>query len=220
MFDWQVAPLDPANPAATDGRVDLARRGFHYLASHMRESPTMHARYKRPRDIRAPARMTAGIHVQTSSRARKSSTRALLLMSCSKSKRTDPGPAAIVYDGPGFRSLRKAQRAGADLDVYIVSAKHGLLEHRETITPYDVRLASTLDASFVESLRRDMRKRIEWSKYGDVFTFLGPNYERAVGDVSELIEPNAQLTRAAGPIGERLHALRIWLESIQGARTA
>src|SRR5689334_8933196 len=65
----------------------------------------------------------------------------LLVMSCSKRKRTktEPLPALQRYDGPSFRVLRRylAAQPEAPPDVYILSARFGLISARQPIPHYD-----------------------------------------------------------------------------------
>lgn len=74
-----------------------------------------------------------------------SQSRYLLIISCSQRKRSDSGllPAVEWYDGVNFRVIRKAQREGywpKNLDLLILSAKHGLLKPDVLLEDYDLRM--------------------------------------------------------------------------------
>lgn len=57
-----------------------------------------------------------------------------LIISCSKRKINRPGAAINVYDGNFFRILRNRK---PPLDLFILSAKYGLIAAETQIEPYD-----------------------------------------------------------------------------------
>lgn len=150
-------------------------------------------------------------------RARTASPRALLLVSCSKTKRATGGRAVEVYDGPAFRTLRKAQREGAVLDVFVVSAKYGLISGGAEIAPYDQKMPTRPDSRFVERLRRDVAALLDSTRYETILVFLGPAYEEAVGELGAHSE-GMRIQFATGPIGMRLHTLASWLRDQKPSR--
>lgn len=66
--------------------------------------------------------------------------RNIVLISCASKKQDAPAPAREIYTSPLFR--RNLAYAGSlDPDaIYVLSAKHGLVELDETIEPYDFTL--------------------------------------------------------------------------------
>ncbi|WP_373537310.1 DUF6884 domain-containing protein [Microcoleus sp.] len=71
--------------------------------------------------------------------------RHLLILACSQRKRsdTDSLPAIERYDGPTFRLLRRFLRKqpSAPLEIYILSAKFGLIPSDYPIPDYDQKMA-------------------------------------------------------------------------------
>lgn len=66
--------------------------------------------------------------------------RTIVLISCGKSKRSERCQAQHLYIGDLFqKSLAYARRIGADA-IFILSAKHGLLELTQEIAPYEITL--------------------------------------------------------------------------------
>lgn len=66
--------------------------------------------------------------------------RTIVLISCGKSKRSHRCQAQHLYTGDLFqKSLAYARRIGADA-IFILSAKHGLLELEQEIAPYEMTL--------------------------------------------------------------------------------
>lgn len=67
----------------------------------------------------------------------------IVMISCCKSKLEDgrEHPAAELYTSPLFRkSLEYARRITQDKDIYILSAKYGLLPLEARVRSYDVTL--------------------------------------------------------------------------------
>ena len=142
----------------------------------------------------------------------------LLLIGCSqrKVKTSEPLAAAELYDGPTYRCLRKMYRGGRNLenvDVLIISAKHGLLTAQQPIYDYDQHM--TLHRS--DELRPDIQDRLKHvisSKeggYDEVYINLGKNYRRTLegfdwGEVSIL--------EASGGIGQKTSQMKAWLEKL------
>ena len=70
-----------------------------------------------------------------------------ITVSCSQRKveTSEPLPALERYDGPTYRTLRKAMHEGRipkNLDVLIISAKYGLIGCQKSIDAYDERMTS------------------------------------------------------------------------------
>lgn len=74
----------------------------------------------------------------------------LIIVNCSRSKldTTTPVPAFDLYQGACVPHLREqfANNLSYRARVRILSAKHGLLQANNLITPYDLRLATRADA--------------------------------------------------------------------------
>lgn len=136
----------------------------------------------------------------------------LLILSCSATKRTDPGllPALIRYDGPSFRVLRKALRALAEEArprVAILSAEFGLIAGDTPLPWYERRMdrerAAALAPGVQQALCTLLRERPT-----ELFISLGRDYLPALGDVPA---GAWHVSYAQGGIGMRLGQLRRWL---------
>jgi hypothetical protein len=136
-------------------------------------------------------------------------TRNLAILSCSKAKRPITGRALTVYDGPAFRMVRDAP-----VDVLILSTKYGLISGAHVVRPYDLTMPAVPDAAFVESVRRELADRLAARSFDRVLILLGERYARVLGPLSEYEWGTARLTVTEGRIGERLHALRAWLDDV------
>jgi uncharacterized protein DUF6884 len=139
----------------------------------------------------------------------------LLLLGCSRRKRTDGGllPALERYDGPTFRVVRKARRHGIPLPMTLVlSAEYGLIPAQQPIPAYDRRMdlerAEELAVDVAPVLRRYLRG---FQGQDEVFVCMGKDYLSALLPV--LGEVELPLTYANGFIGRQSSLLKRWLLS-------
>jgi hypothetical protein len=82
------------------------------------------------------------------------------LVSCVKSKRSSPAPAADLYTSALFRGLREYAEANADA-WYILSAEHGLLRPDQVIAPYERTLNTMRKADRLAWAARVQRQLLE-----------------------------------------------------------
>lgn len=149
--------------------------------------------------------------------------RRLLVLSCSRRKRSDPGllPAIERYDGPPFRVLRRylRQQPADPPDVYILSAEFGLM-HGDRPIPYYDRLmtpqrARELRPVVVETLRSlSSQRRQSTESSQSVYLNLSQIYFLALSDEIAVDLGRLQPTGVAPP-GVRLTRLRDWLRGEQ-----
>jgi len=154
----------------------------------------------------------------------------LLLLACSATKRIDHRalPALFLYDGPAWRTPRawlqpEGNQAAyeakkAQLDIYAISAKYGILMAWEPIHTYD----RQMDAARAAEIRIEqigfhvLEEQIAWVRthYGGYTSTMiagGKHYQ------SILPEPLSRLrygpvSRTSGGIGVQLGQLKHWLE--------
>ncbi|MFC1975060.1 DUF6884 domain-containing protein [Chloroflexota bacterium] len=105
-----------------------------------------------------------------------------LILSCSKAKRgTEEGNRAAinVYDGPMFRILRQYK---PHLDVYILSARYGLIEAIHPILSYDLTLKDVPMREVVVDAHVQGRQIAEGCfdlmSYNCIYAVMGLNYLR------------------------------------------
>lgn len=152
----------------------------------------------------------------------------LLVMSCSERKnRFDaPRPASEVYDGPGFRVVRKyceaansregvrlfgratKARAAPGLLVMIISAEYGPIPWAHPIEYYDRQLVGcVVHPAWCLKLRNFCNI---W-KPASAFVFGGQSYKFAV-PVTSWRPPNCAVELSSGGQGFQLQQLKHWLE--------
>ena len=140
----------------------------------------------------------------------------LLIISCSQRKveTSEPLPALKRYDGPTYRTLRKAMHEGRipkNLDVLIISAKYGLIGCQKSIDAYDERMTSVQAAKHRHVSKYRLKVLLEIRHYNQVFINLGKTYRQTLdgfhwGLLSTL--------EASGGIGQKTSQMKAWLERI------
>jgi hypothetical protein len=139
----------------------------------------------------------------------------LLITACSATKRSDAGllPAIDRYNGPSFRTLRKALRELAEErrpTVLILSGKFGLIESGKPIPNYDQRMTASLAVQLRSQVRSVLTAHLERRSYDETCINLGGDYLPALPDLESYAQLG-RLTSTHGGIGERLGQLKRWL---------
>ena len=141
----------------------------------------------------------------------------LLMLGCSERKVGTCGrlPAFQRYDGPAYRVFRKFLRdcpdAGPPMNLYILSAKYGLISGDILIPDYDLRMtperAEQLKPAVQKSL--DLVLGLHW--YDEIFIAMGKVYRAALMDS---MPSDSRVVVAEGGIGEKSAALYRWLRRV------
>ena len=148
----------------------------------------------------------------------------LLIIGCSQRKiESDEYLAAIDrYDGPAYRTLRKMRDNGTEpqnVDVFILSAKHGLIPCQKPIDDYDM----CMTPKRADAMRLRVQNKLKSfmltkrGGYDQVFINLGKNYMRVLegfnwGTISTM--------EASGGIGQKTQQMKVWLERLAAAAMA
>jgi hypothetical protein len=142
--------------------------------------------------------------------------RRLLIVSCSKRKRRSSKriPAIQLYDGGALRVLKKLlreQKLPSDVDVLILSAKHGLLEPDASISSYNIRMTPALAQKQAAANVSILKAKLDDGRFQEVFLTLGAAYLDALGPIPSWQKPGVKVTVNKGRIGEQLGHLKAWL---------
>ena len=146
-----------------------------------------------------------------------SSNSRLLILSCSQKKRSNPGsiPALERYDGPAFRVMNKFIRvcsSEAQLpDIYILSAKFGLISADKPIPYYDRRMTSQLIEKLQQPTLSELKQILNRKQYQEFFISMGKDYLRVLDGYTSLTSTNLNVTVSQGSMGCKLAELRSWL---------
>lgn len=144
-----------------------------------------------------------------------SSHQSLLIMSCSQRKRTESRllPAIERYDGPTFRVLRHFLQKGPSkpLDIFIVSAKFGLIPSDQPIPNYDQRMTPFRIQELHPQIIAELKKILSSQSYQELCLCLGKDYLEALDGYDTLVTSELAITTVAGSPGKKLAELYRWL---------
>ena len=143
--------------------------------------------------------------------------RRLLILSCSRQKRIDtlPLPAIQRYDGPTFRVFRRFQRESttSETDVYILSARFGLISSSEAIPYYDQRMTEQRARELKPVVTNELNNLLLANRPQEIYVCAGKGYLNAIGLDDGRWRAHTQLKIATGSMGRRLSELRDWLNA-------
>jgi len=146
-----------------------------------------------------------------------------LVISCSRSKKDapEPLPAMQRYTGPMYkvlhRYLREKPEKADHLAVYILSARHGLIDSKTPILPYDQKMTPARAAELHTDILRKAQQKLALSDCAEIFLAMGQTYLLALDGLETLLSENTKLVIASGSAGKKLTELRNWLWGISPA---
>lgn len=147
------------------------------------------------------------------------SSKHLLLLSCSGRKRNLAGeqPAYKLYDGPCYRSIRKHIVDYKDMpaDLYVISAKYGLIRGDELIEQYELRMTSERARSLRPRISAQFREMLQSKEYEEVFINMGKIYLSSIDGFELLLNPSVNVDYAPGTIGERTSQTMKWINKMK-----
>ncbi|MBE9195800.1 hypothetical protein IQ219_10905 [Synechocystis sp. LEGE 06083] len=145
----------------------------------------------------------------------KKEEKSLLLISCSRKKIVSGNnmPAIERYDGPAFRLLRRflAQKEASYLDIYILSAKFGIIPYDTPIPNYDEKLTKNKIKEISGQSRSIFREILNSQQYTKLHISAGKQYLHLIDGYQKYARDNLQVEVATGSIGRKLSHLRYWL---------
>jgi len=117
----------------------------------------------------------------------------LLIQSCSATKEPvdTPVPALDLYDGYFFRIIKKAVRANrfqSELDIIIISAKHGVVEPDDHIGYYDQEMDTERANELNDEIIDAIASKVVEHEYEKVWVNLGKDYMPAMDGIDEAVD--------------------------------
>ena len=101
----------------------------------------------------------------------------LLLLGCSQKKhpRLSTMPAFQRYEGPAYRVFRRFLRehSAEGLDLFILSAAHGLIPGDLLIADYDHKLTSERAMQLKPQVQEDLTSILACERYDEIFVVMG-----------------------------------------------
>jgi hypothetical protein len=135
----------------------------------------------------------------------------LLIQSCSKSKRKpgEPVPALELYSGYYYKIIKKAKREGdfdSDIDICILSAKHGLIDSDTDLVFYDQKMDSERALKIRDEVKMALKSRLDTHTYDEVLINMGQPYREAIRGIEDEIDTPVRVIE--GKLGERGRKLK------------
>ncbi len=135
----------------------------------------------------------------------------LLIQGCSKSKNApgEPVEALDLYSGYFFKIIKKAIRDGdfnKRIDIWILSAKYGLIEDETEIQHYDRRMDSKRAAELAPQVSEDLEHK-GVGEYDTVVVNVGNDYRDALSGLEALESTDVHHIDGEG-IGVKGHKLK------------
>ncbi|HLO87037.1 MAG TPA: hypothetical protein VK203_18810 [Nostocaceae cyanobacterium] len=139
----------------------------------------------------------------------------LLIINCSKSKfsNVEDLPAIACYNGVAFRVLRKflQEKNSNDLDIFILSAKFGLISSHELIPNYDQKMDKKRSQELKSSGNNKFCELLQSGLYKRCLLCMSQDYAQIFDEYEKIIPGNCTITIATGTIGKKLSILHQWL---------
>jgi len=154
----------------------------------------------------------------------KSSQKALLIISCSKTQSREKGtiPALRRYDGRIFRSIKALMERSdfpKNIDIRIISKgyglEHGLIGPDFPILRYDIEMTAELALRIKPSILHSLKELLETENYKEVAINLSGKFSICVEGIEDLLPQETGVTYMIGTLDERDTQMRDWLEKVR-----
>ena len=114
--------------------------------------------------------------------------------------------AIELYDGPAYHIVRNYLKHRPDnVDVKILSAKHGLIDPDLVISTYDQKMTKEKASEYVKKYENIIKDFVQ--KYDDIFVYGGKYYKMVIKEVVD----SSKIKYSEGGIGKQLLQLKRWL---------
>ena len=131
--------------------------------------------------------------------------RHIVVIPCGGAKLTHPAPAAELYTGSMFQdALRTARMLTSDSDIFILSARYGLVTLDQILEPYDIKMG---DAGSIHV--DDVRLQADWYNIDDpyVSALLPKSYFKMLDNSLAFPYKLANMYAGCAGIGHQKHVL-------------
>jgi len=139
-----------------------------------------------------------------------------LILSCSQTKSTSSQPLLAIdrYTGPSYQVLKKYLREhpqeANSLDIYILSARYGLIHSHTPTDYYDQKMTPAHATILRQQVLYIFQQQILPIKHHEIFVSMGKTYLLALDGLSPINE-HTKLIISQGAAGKKLTELRNWL---------
>jgi hypothetical protein len=146
-----------------------------------------------------------------------SERRHCLILGCSSAKNeaSEPLPAIQRYDGPPFKVLRRYLEQDLEttqaLDIFVLSAKYGLIGGQTAIAKYDQRMTDRRALEMHNHVMEKVQNDLLPNNYAEMFLSMGKIYLQVLAGLEDLVSGNTRLIISVGTAGKKLTDLKSWL---------
>lgn len=146
----------------------------------------------------------------------------LLIQGCSKSKNRpeEAVPALELYSGYFFKIIKKAMRDGdfnERIDLFILSAEHGLIDADTKISWYDREMDSARAEELAPSVRAEIHRR-DVDDYDNIVINVGGAYRRTLNGIADSVDTDIHYIEGDG-IGYKGQVLKRFIRGESDALT-
>jgi hypothetical protein len=140
-----------------------------------------------------------------------------LILGCSSTKNEAPKPLPAIhrYDGPPFKVLRRYleenPNASDMLDVFVLSARYGLIGGQTVIASYDQRMTDKRALEMHNSVMEKIQSDLLPQNYDEMFLSMGKIYLQVVAGLEDLVNGDSRVITSRGTAGKKLTDLKNWL---------
>ena len=140
----------------------------------------------------------------------------LLVMGCSRRKRLSSPlmPAIERYDGPTYQVLRKFYQCRSNisnLDVYILSARFGLIRASTLIPAYDQSMTPMQAEKLAPQVLSKVSHLLKNNKYCELHLCMGRQYLSCLYGYGTALPHDTEVSISEGSMGKRQYLLKQWL---------
>jgi hypothetical protein len=141
-----------------------------------------------------------------------------VILSCSMTKIRTSGevPAIVLYGGPAFKVIAKYMRQApeVDIDIYVLSAEHGLIGSNDLVSYYDREMTDERADELRPTVTARIKELADERGYTSIFVSMGRSYLRSIVGLQQLLGDDVELMISNNSIGMMLQELQYWLNKV------
>jgi len=123
-------------------------------------------------------------------------------------------PAFTRYDGPSYRIIKKLareNRLSLNIDIYVISAKYGLINSSYSIDKYNRKMTPARAIKLRPKILQVICNLFENNLFDDVFINMGKLYLLSIEGIENILPEGTRLIYAKGRIGQKNSQMKKWL---------
>lgn len=139
-----------------------------------------------------------------------------LIIGCSRTKNESPGLLSAIerYDGPEYRVIRRflgEAPTSPQLDMFILSAKFGLIPATKPIPTYDRLMTPDRADELRPQVHAAVSEHVRPQNYSELLISMSKVYRSALAGIENDLGPDTKVVVSDGSTGQKLTKLKAWL---------